>query len=126
MQDAGVKQVEVGPAVPNPLIRLTHVFCPSTWPELQELDRPAMTAAWSWRRPLTREWRAGRSSCSTRSIHAGELVAAQVAHHRCEVADVSGRRIEFGTTGTDLFEGQGVLVREVVGVRHDPSGDRRR
>lgn len=34
-----------------------------------------------------------------------------------------GDRVEFGTAGADLFEREGVLVREVAGVRHDPSDD---
>jgi hypothetical protein len=53
----------------------------------------------------------------------GQLVAAQVAHHLGEVADVVGDRVELGAADAHLLEGEGVRVVEVARVGHDPPDD---
>ncbi len=92
-------------------------------PELHGSVRPAVTAARSRSRPLTKVWRLGKSSARTPLIHCGSCSPWSWVHLP-ESADVPGEGVEFGAAGEDGFELQVLALRQGVGVSQDPAGDR--
>ncbi len=77
--------------------------CPSTRPELQGVESPAVTALMSRLSGMIREYRG--LVIGEDALHpGGQLIAPQVTHHGGEVADLVGDGVEFATAGPDLLE----------------------
>lgn len=53
-----------------------------------------------------------------------ELVALELSEHLPERVDVSGEGVQFEAVGKDGAELQALALRQGVGVRQDPAGDR--